>query len=533
MAMKTAQVATLASGELVGDPAVDVVGVGLDSATLPPNALFAALPGTRSHGAKFAAKTQASAILTDAQGHRILQESGETRPVIVVDDVRAVLGNVSAALYGNPSEQLTIIGITGTSGKTTTSYLLEAGLMAAGFRVGLIGTTGTRMQGVPVPTSLTTPEAPTLQALFARMLKEGITHVVMEVSSHALELGRVNATVFAAAGFTNLTQDHLDFHPTMEDYFEAKATLFRPDSPVHARRSVLCIDDAWGRAMAGIPKQPVTVATTELSKAALADGKAAAQEHASDVWVSNGHADAAGNQTFHYHSPNHPEGIEISLRMPGHYNVANAALAIALGEAVGCDATALAAGIAEVGVPGRMERIDEGQDFLAVVDYAHKPAAVAAVLESIREQVPGRIGVVLGAGGDRDTAKRPIMGREAALRAELVVVTDDNPRSEDPAAIRAAVRGGAQEAVNSDDASATIEEIGDRAKAIAFAVDWAQSGDAVVVAGKGHEVGQLINGVQHHFDDREQVRVALRQRLGISQHGTTAVQQPRDEEEQS
>lgn len=247
----------------VGEQAI--AAIGLDSSSLPTSdAIFAAVPGTRTHGAQFAGTDNAAkavAILTDAAGLEVLNEAGETRPVIVVDDVRAVLGAASSSIYGDPSKDFTLIGVTGTSGKTTTSYLLEKGLMEAGHKVGLIGTTGTRIDGEEVPTKLTTPEAPTLQALFARMRDHGVTHVVMEVSSHALSLGRVAGSHFDVAAFTNLSQDHLDFHPTMDDYFDAKALFFRADSPLVADKQVVCVDDSWGQRMASVAADVQTVST--------------------------------------------------------------------------------------------------------------------------------------------------------------------------------------------------------------------------------------------------------------------------------
>ncbi|NLA55446.1 MAG: UDP-N-acetylmuramoyl-L-alanyl-D-glutamate--2,6-diaminopimelate ligase [Corynebacterium humireducens] len=484
--------ARIAGGELTGSVDPVVTSVELDSSRLADEgALFAAVPGTRRHGAEFARGTPAVAILTDAAGKELLDAAGDTRPVILVDDVRAVLGAVAAEIHGHPSERLTLLGITGTSGKTTTSYLLEQGLMAAGLKVGLIGTTGTRINGRPVPTDLTTPEATTLQPLFVRMLAEGVTHVVMEVSSHALELGRVSGTRFDVAGFTNLSQDHLDFHPTMEEYFAAKARFFDPASPLAAERSVVCVDDEWGRRMADLASDPVTVATRGAE---------------ADVTAVQSSLTPTGAQVIRLTLP---EGaVEAELPLPGDFNIANAALATAMAWAVGVDPQAFTAGFLDVAVPGRMERIDEGQDFLAVVDYAHKPAAVAAVLDTLRGQVRGRLGVVVGAGGDRDATKRPLMGAEAAHRADLVIITDDNPRSEVPATIRAAVLQGAVDAGT----DAEIREIGDRAAAIDALIEWARPGDGVVVAGKGHEVGQLVNGVNHHFDDREEVRRALKEK---------------------
>ena len=491
------RLAKISGGTVIGDATTTVGSCGLNSSTLPPGGLFAALPGTRVHGARFAADTKAAAILTDAEGQRILDDAGEKRPLLVVEDIRAILGTVSAEIYGHPTQKLTILGVTGTSGKTTTSYLLEAGLLHAGYSVGLIGTTGTRINREPVPTSLTTPEAPTLQELFARMVSEGVTHVVMEVSSHALSLGRVQGTRFDVGGFTNLSQDHLDFHPTMEDYFEAKALLF--DGPQAADRSVICVDDEWGHRMAqrAAARPVIRVSTTSQGSDADITGRQLSTE-----------VTGAQQVELTLASGEHAGTFEFRLPMPGTFNIANAALATGMAAALGIEPHVFLEGVEKVAVPGRMERVDRGQDFVAVVDYAHKPAAIAAVLETLRTQLEGstgRIGIVVGAGGDRDSSKRPLMGAAAAKGADLVVVTDDNPRTEDPASIRAAVLAGAQEA----NPAADIREVGSRAKAIDAVVAWAQPGDAVIVVGKGHEVGQLIGDTVHHFDDREEMARAL------------------------
>lgn len=493
-AVTLGQLAELAGAQLL--PGVDgddvdrtITSIGLDSRAGEADGLFAAVPGTRVHGARFAGDSPACAILTDAEGAEILAAADDQRPVLVVDEVREVLGNVSARIYGYPARSMTVIGVTGTSGKTTTTYLLERGLMAAGAQVGLIGTTGTRIRGRDVPTSLTTPEAPTLQALFARMRAEGVTHVVMEVSSHALMLGRVSGTDFDVAGFTNLSQDHLDFHPTMEDYFQAKATFFAPESPVAASKSVVCVDDEWGERMAQLAAHPLRVGTHGQDGLDVAARSVGVHDSgAQDISLTLGE-----------------ETINFTLQLPGSFNVANAALATAIAHAAGVDVHPFVAGLEKAAVPGRMERIDAGQKFVAVVDYAHKPAAIAAVLETLRGQVDGRIGIAVGAGGDRDSSKRAIMGRESAARADLVIVTDDNPRSEDPAHIRAAVLEGARGAGS----NAEIRECGSRAAAIDELIAWAEPGDAVVIVGKGHEGGQIIGETTHHFDDREEMRRAL------------------------
>lgn len=479
----------LANGILHNPQDLEITEIGLNSAELPENGLFAALPGTRTHGASYAAATPASAILTDKDGWEYLHNQGETRPVIEVEDIRAILGQVSAEIYGHASKELTLIGVTGTAGKTTITYLLEAGLAHLGVPTGVIGTTGTHIKGQKVDTPLTTPEAPMLQKLFRQMVEEGVTHVVMEVSSHALSLGRVNGCDFDVAGFSNLSQDHLDYHPTMEDYFQAKATFFRPGSPVEAHQSIICIDDQWGQRMATeVAEHPITVSI---------------EGHTADIQAHDIYTDDAGIQHARITLP---EPIDLHLDIPGRFNIANAAIALGCAQAAGLDVAKVAEGIAQVAVPGRMEKIEEGQDFLAVVDYAHKPAAVAAVLDTLRSQINGRLAIVLGAGGNRDHSKRPIMGAEAATRCELVIITDDNPRDEDPASIRQEILSG----IDGDN----VQEIADRREAIRAAVAWAKPGDAIVVAGKGHETGQLVAGVTHPFDDRAELRAALQEHEG-------------------
>lgn len=471
-----------------------VTGVTLRSQDVQPGDLFAALPGARSHGAKFAAdavRQGAVAVLTDEAGAEVM--AGTTAvPLLVHSAPRSVLGDLAAAVYGRPSEHMRVIGVTGTSGKTTTTYLVEAGLRAAGRVTGLVGSVGIRIDGRDEPSALTTPEAPDLQALFAVMLERGIDTAVMEVSSHALTLGRVDAVHFAVGGFTNLSRDHLDFHPTMEDYLDAKARLFEPQSSTHADVSVVCVDDDGGRAIAARAERPVTVSVAG---------------HQADWRAEDVHTLDGGGQEF---LAVDPAGVHHRLRigLPGHFNVANTLLAAALLDAVGVSPEQAAPGLRTATVPGRLQPIDCGQNFLALVDYAHKPGALRAVLETLRGQTRGRIAVIVGAGGNRDPGKRGPMGQVAAELADLVVVTDDNPRDEDPAEIRAAVVAGAA------DGPAAVEEIGDRSAAIDFAVGWAREGDVVLVAGKGHEAGQTSHGLTRPFDDRDELARAL-QALGV------------------
>ncbi|MDV6013478.1 UDP-N-acetylmuramoyl-L-alanyl-D-glutamate--2,6-diaminopimelate ligase [Haloechinothrix sp. LS1_15] len=485
-----------ADGRLIRDSSgVDapITGVTLRAQQVRPGDLYAALPGARTHGADFAAEAVdagAVAILTDADG---AQRPGVSRvdvPVVVHDDPRGVLGDVAAWIYDEPSLRLNVLGITGTSGKTTTVYLVESGLRAAGLTTGLVGTVETRIAGKRQTSSFTTPEAPDLQALFAAMVEQGVTHVPMEVSSHALALGRVNGTRFAVGAFTNLSQDHLDFHRDMAEYFEAKAILFDGRATVE----VVAIDTAWGQEL--VRPHTVTVAN---------DPNSGANWTATDRSTT-----ATGEQSFVMHGPA-GQRISTTLRLPGEFNVTNALLAAAVLDACGVPGEHIATGLADAVVPGRMERVDEGQDFTAVVDYAHKPAAVAQALDALRLQTEGRVITVLGCGGDRDVTKRPLMGESAVRRSDVLIVTDDNPRSEDPEAIRSAILSGARMVGPSQ--GGEVCEIGDRREAIAYAVELAHQGDVVLVAGKGHESGQVIGEVVHPFSDREELASALRNRI--------------------
>ncbi|BBX16044.1 UDP-N-acetylmuramoyl-L-alanyl-D-glutamate--2,6-diaminopimelate ligase [Mycolicibacterium duvalii] len=473
-------------------PGVTLTGVTLRGQDARPGDLFAALPGARAHGNRFAAdavERGAVAVLTDPDGVAQLADAGGVAvPVLVHPAPRTVLGAAAAAVYGNPSQALRVIGVTGTSGKTTTTYLVEAGLRAAGRVAALIGTVGVRIDGRELPGGLTTPEAPDLQALLATMVEQRVDTVVMEVSSHALTLGRVDGTAFAVGGFTNLSRDHLDFHASMEEYFEAKARLFDRDAPTHAGRAVVCVDDEWGRALARRRDDATTVSVT-----------GPADWQVEDITVGSG-----GPTTQQFRAVD-PAGVHHHLQvgLPGRFNVANALLAAALLDAVGVSPEQAAPGLRDATVPGRLQAIDRGQPFSALVDYAHKPGALHAILETLRASGDGRLAVVVGAGGNRDRGKREPMGQVAADLADLVVVTDDNPRDEDPAEIRAALLAGAA------GGRAEIAEIGDRRAAIAHAVGWARPGDIVVIAGKGHESGQTSRGQTRPFDDRVELAAAL------------------------
>ncbi|WP_240341028.1 UDP-N-acetylmuramoyl-L-alanyl-D-glutamate--2,6-diaminopimelate ligase [Nocardioides sp. SYSU D00038] len=480
---------------------VEVTGISLSTERVRPGDLYAALPGARAHGADFTGAALAAgavAVLTDPAGATRVPDDV---PLLVVPDPRRVLGRLSARVYGNPAERLRMIGITGTQGKTTTSRLAEGGLQATGTTAAVIGTVGTRIAGTDVPTALTTPEAPDLHGLFALMVERGVEVCVMEVSSHALVLGRVDGVVFDVAVFLNLGRDHLDFHTDLEDYYRAKASLFTPE---RARRALVNVDDEHGRRLAEECAVPVVTFSGAGEPADWCAVERVAEPEGSAFVVAG------------------PDGLRLSAGVPlaGEFNVDNALAAVAACGEAGLDPAAVARGIAGLpGVPGRLERIDEGQDFEVVVDYAHKPDAVEAALRALRPLARGRLIVVLGAGGDRDPGKRPIMGGIAARLADLLVVTDDNPRTESPAAIRASVRAGVR-------GPGEVLEVGDRRAAIAAALDRAGPGDIVLVAGKGHETGQEVDGVVHPFDDREVARALLRERSGAEGAGGAVSEPP-------
>ena len=469
-----------------------VTGVTHDSRLVRPGDLYAALPGAKAHGATFAgqaARTGAVAILTDPSGVQLADGCGV--PVLVVDHPREALGPVAAFIYGDPSKRLRIFGVTGTNGKTTTSYLLDAGLRGTGCATGLIGTIETRIGNEAVPSIRTTPEASDLQALLAAMVERGVAAVAMEVSSHALALHRVDGTEFAVVGFTNLSQDHLDFHADLEDYFAAKASLF---APRFAPRGVVNADDEYGRRLLADPRIPLVSAS--------ATGRPDAD------WQASGVAVVPGGSNFLVTGPD-GDRRPLHTGLTGGFTVANALVAYAMLVEGGVDAASAAAGIAGLsGVPGRMERVEAGQPFTAMVDFAHTPQAVITLLETLRATTAGRLIVVLGCGGDRDATKRPAMGAAAARLADVAVFTSDNPRSEDPQLIVEAMLAGAQQVPSVGRARVNVEL--DRAAAIGLAVAAAAPGDVVVVAGKGHEHGQEIAGTMHPFDDR----AVLRRRLG-------------------
>ena len=475
-----------------------ICGMSLDSRTVGPGELYVALPGTRAHGADFAsmaASRGAVAVLTDAAGAE--RASGTGLPVVVAERPREAMALAARTVFGRPDDRLQLFGITGTNGKTTTAFLVEAGLAAAGRHPGTVGTIGFRLDQAPLPgdrTTVTTPESPDLQALLAYMAERGADSVVMEVSSHALALDRVAALHFAAVAFTNLGRDHLDFHKTIEDYFEAKARLFEPG---RSEVAVITIDDEHGRELAGR-------ITTAGSPRLVTTGFAADADYRILSWAPQGAGAALGVRT--------PTGeLSFELALPGEYNVRNAVTALALLAEAGYDPGAVVPGLSRAQVPGRMQQVDLGPGApLVYVDFAHTPQAIAAALSAVPS---GHVVVsVLGAGGDRDPDKRGPMGLAAVAGSDIVVVTDDNPRSEDPAVIRAAVAAGARAAATGERAGVHVVEQGGRAEAIARALELAGPHGVVALLGKGHEQGQTVGDQVLPFDDVDQVRRAWRAR---------------------
>lgn len=458
-----------------------VSGLSLDSRSIQSGDLYAALPGEHTHGAKFvhdAIAAGATAVLTDPSGAQLLD--GVSVPVLVVPVPRETLGGLAKRIYGG--SRPTLVGVTGTNGKTTTTHCIEAAAVAAGIPTAVLGTLGVRFRDLAHYSGRTTPEAPEVHAALQAVSEAGASVAAMEVSSHALALHRVDGLRFAVGVFLGLSQDHLDFHRTMESYFEAKARLF---TPMLSEQAVVSIDDEWGRRLAATA--PMKLATYALYRDA--------DWTARDVEVRTN-----GTTSFIANGPN--IAVPVVMSMPGGFNVANALAALATVDALGLNLEAAAAGLAAVHVPGRFEYIANSRGIAAYADYAHTPDAVERVLAVARGVTRGRLIAVLGCGGDRDPLKRPLMARAAADAADTVIITDDNPRSEAAAAIRAEMLRGVP-------AGRAVEEIGDRAAAIARAVELAVPGDCIMVLGKGHETGQEIAGVVHPFDDREVLRSAL------------------------
>ncbi|MET9339833.1 UDP-N-acetylmuramoyl-L-alanyl-D-glutamate--2,6-diaminopimelate ligase [Nonomuraea sp. NPDC003804] len=473
-------------------PLAAVTGVTIDSRQVGQGDLYVALPGNTAHGADFSAQAMARgavAVLTDPAGRDAAVATG--LPVLVVSEPRSLLGQISSWVYGQPSHDICVLGVTGTSGKSTTTFLLEAGLRAAGHTTGLVGGVEIHAGDLVIQPKLTTPEASDLHGLFALMRERGVTAAAMEVSSHALALGRVDGVFYDVALFTNLSQDHLDFHKDFDDYFATKVRLFQPE---FSRTGVTNLDDPHGRELLPLAKIPMT--TFSVTGDPVADWRALDVRLGSD------------GSAFRVVGPG---GVEedVAISLPGPFNVANALGAIVTLVEAGVPVRTAVHGVgAMTGVPGRMQRVTSpGEEFQAIVDYAHKPGAVESVLTSLRSVTTGRLTVVLGCGGDRDKGKRPLMGEAAARLADVAIFTSDNPRSEDPLAILAAMMDGALQVPRERRAHVIVEP--DRAAAIRLAVESAERGDVLVVAGKGHEQGQYISGDVIPFDDRAVVAEAI------------------------
>jgi UDP-N-acetylmuramoyl-L-alanyl-D-glutamate--2,6-diaminopimelate ligase len=467
--------------EVLGDaardvPPVEVTALAYDNRLVTPGTLFFCVPGFTRDGHDFAP----DAVARGAAALVVERPLGLGVPEVRVADVRAAMAPAAAALNGDPTRALRAVGITGTNGKTTTAFLVRGLLEAAGRRTGLVGTVTAVVGGAERPMVRTTPEAIDLQRMFAQMRDAGDEAVVMEVSSHALALHRADAIHWAVALFTNLTQDHLDFHPTMEDYFLAKRRLFETGPEV----AIVNVDDAYGARLAADFPDAIRIGIDAPE----------AQVRATDI-VS----DATGSSFT-------VDDLELRSPLPGRFNVLNVLGAIATVRALGVDDATIAAALPHAAaVPGRFEPVDEGQPFAVLVDYAHTPDSLENVLRAARPLAAGRVIVVFGAGGDRDQGKRPLMGAVACELADVVIVTSDNPRNEEPETIIAAILEGC---------GPGVEVEVDRRAAIERGIERAEPGDIVLIAGKGHEQGQeFADGRKVPFDDVTVAREALRARL--------------------
>ena len=439
----------LAATSVLNPAAVDITDLAYDTRAVSPGSLFFCVRGGHTDGHELAAE----AVKRGAVALVVEHEVDRAVPQLVVPDSRHAMAPAAITFFGDPSRALDVVAVTGTAGKTTTTYLVDSIFRAAGRRPGLLTNIERRVGDELRPAALNTPEAIDLQRLLREMVDAGNDGCVMEATSHASVQGRLDGVRFAVLVFTNLAHEHLDFHGTMEEYFQAKRRLF-----AQAERAVVNVGDAYGQRLA-----------KELPEAVTFDAEV--------------------------------DRLDAALKLRGRFNLENALGAAAAARVLGIDERAIRAGIeAVVGVPGRLEHVDEGQAFAVVVDYAHKPASLETVLQTVRELADARVLCVFGCGGDRDRAKRPIMGKIASELADVAIVTSDNPRSEDPLAIIEEVLAGAP----------GLEVEPDRRSAIARAIEGAREGDVVLIAGKGHEQGQEIAGVKHPFDDREVARDVLR-----------------------
>lgn len=460
---------------------VPIADVTHDSRAVGPGTLFVAIPGEQHDGHDYVARAIAGGAVAAIVEHEV-----DCSSRIVVPDARAALPWAAATVYGDPSRRLPVVGVTGTNGKTSVTHMLEQIIVAAGQTAAIVGTVGARIGEAERPVARTTPEASDLQRLLSDMLDAGVDVAAIEVSSHALILHRVDAIQFRVAAFTNLMQDHLDFHGDMEAYLAAKASLFTADRTDHG---VIAIDGEAGRTIAAETDVPTTTVALDREADVMATSVSGSTSGSSFVITK-------GARQF-----------QVRLPLPGRFNVENALVAAAIALELGLDEDSIARGLSSVGrIPGRFEHVNAGGRFVVIVDYAHTPDAVEAVVESALRMSQARVIVVFGAGGDRDHEKRPAMGR-AASRADVAILTSDNPRSEDPVAIMAAVRSGIPEEIE-------IVEEPDRRLAIRAALVEARSDDLVLVLGKGHETGQEIAGVIEPFDDRA---VIIEESRGIAE----------------
>lgn len=472
-------VASLLGADL-GNEDVMISGLTQTSQEIEEGDIFLAFPGAKTHGARYALQAKdrgARAVLTDMAGATIIDEVAPGLPVVVVSNPRRSAGILSAWFYDEPMRDIYCVGITGTNGKTTTTTLLHQIWTQAGRESGLVGTVETRIGTELIKSTRTTPESSDLQALVATMRERHVRALAMEVSSHAIALERIRGSHFAAVAFTNLTQDHLDFHETMEAYYQAKASLFTFE---YADLALINIDDPYGARLARGSEIPVRTLSRSNPEADWSYVSAHAHLRGNDVCIRG-----QGGILI--------EGV---LHLHGDYNLDNSLMAVALAFESGVDPIEIAAILPMLhGAQGRLDPVDVGQDFAAFVDYAHSPDSVSRVLEACKAMTKGKVIAVLGCGGDRDSSKRPLMGKALSDGSDIAVFTSDNPRSEDPMKILEQMTRGL--IVGEPD-----RVISDRKKAIDYAVSQAFSGDVVVILGKGHETGQESAGVITPFDDR-------------------------------
>jgi UDP-N-acetylmuramoyl-L-alanyl-D-glutamate--2,6-diaminopimelate ligase len=473
------QLASLVSGKYSND--IKVFGITHDSRSVQPGDLYVALRGDNNHGIDFmdeAISNGAAAIASDSFGAEIAKQ--QALPVLELVNAREDMALIAAKIYDNPESKLVLTGVTGTNGKTTTTHILRSIFRDAGKHVGVIGTLGTYLDDEYLPGARTTPESTDLYAILALMVERGITHVFMEVSSHALALHRVTGIKFDVAVFTNLTQDHLDFHGSMENYFAAKALLFTSE---FSRQAVICTDDNWGVKLATESQIPVVTIGRN------------------GDWKTSPAISNSSGLTTQKIDVEKFDSISLVINMLGSFNATNAACALVVGQILGLPVDAILDSLRKVQpIPGRLEKVSIASAGTVFVDYAHTPDAVATVLTVIRDANPEKIITVLGCGGDRDSTKRPLMGKVASELSDIVFVTDDNPRSEEPAEIRKSVLDGAGKG------TAQVFEVADRRVAIFQALKLARDGDVIAILGKGHETGQEISGEVFPFDDRIVVR---------------------------